>query len=443
MEANLSSKLMDYNAETPASILLVDDEENILSSLRRVFRTEPYTIFTAQNGEEGLAVLQENAIDLIISDMQMPKMNGAEFLEIAALKWPHTVRMLLTGYSDINATIAAINKGHVYRYISKPWDSQDLRLAVKQALEKSYLEKERLRLEKLTQKQNEELSILNSSLEQKVKERTAELNDTLQQLDSTHVQLKKSYISTVKIFSNLVEVREGRNAGHSRRVAHLTLDLAHKLGVQDSTKQTLLFASLLHDIGKISLSDELLNRPYNTLPKNEREDYEKHTTLAQALLISLEPLNDAAILIRSHHERYDGKGFPDGLSADKIPLGARILALANDFDALQIGTLSSQQFSRNQAIDFIKNNRGKRYDPNVVDAFIELVCTEENTEQNENDLCIKSAALKKGMILSRDLVTKDGLLLLSKEYILDEKLIKRIQYQEKILDYDFDIYITK
>jgi len=162
----------DFQAEVPATVLFVDDEANILSSLKRLFRPLGYRIFTAEGGAAGLQVFEQNPIDLVISDMRMPEMNGAEFLEKIRAKWPDAVRILLTGYADVGSTIAAINKGEIYRYIAKPWDDNDIVLTVKHALERKNLELEKQRLEALTLKQNEALKDINANLEAKVRDRT-------------------------------------------------------------------------------------------------------------------------------------------------------------------------------------------------------------------------------------------------------------------------------
>lgn len=149
--------VLPSNGAPPATVLLVDDEQNILSSLRRLFRPEGYRILLAGNGQEGLDVLTQEPVDLVISDMRMPVMDGAQFLEQVAMRWPGTMRILLTGHADITSAIAAINKGSIYKYIGKPWEDNDLKLNVKHALDAKFLEQERKRLEILTRQQNDAL----------------------------------------------------------------------------------------------------------------------------------------------------------------------------------------------------------------------------------------------------------------------------------------------
>ena len=208
------------------TILCVDDEPNILSALRRLFRPQGYTVRVAGGGAEGLTVIDAERIDLIISDMRMPGMDGAAFLAEACKRQPDAVRLLLTGYADMESTIAAINAGHIARYISKPWNDQDVLLTVREALERRALQREKTRLEALTKAQNEELRSLNASLEQKVEARTAELR-------GAHEKLKQNFLTSIRVFSNLIELREGGTVcGHSRRVADVARKLAVKLGLK-------------------------------------------------------------------------------------------------------------------------------------------------------------------------------------------------------------------
>ena len=156
------------------NLLCVDDEPNVLKALNRLFHAADYRIHLAENGEAGLKILQQHPIDLIISDMRMPKMDGAEFLTKAAENWPETVRILLTGYADITATIAAVNQGKIYSYCSKPWEDTELKTLVQNALEQKALREERLRLFATIHQQNQQLNALNASLEEKVEKRTAQ-----------------------------------------------------------------------------------------------------------------------------------------------------------------------------------------------------------------------------------------------------------------------------
>lgn len=414
-----------------ATLLFIDDEANILASLKRLFRPLGYTILTAESGAEALALLEQQPVDLVISDMRMPQMNGAEVLEQIRGKWPDTVRILLTGYADLNSTIAAINRGEIYRYVSKPWEDNEIVLIVRDALERKQLLADKLRLEELTARQNEELKVLNASLEDKVRQRTEELRAALASLALAHDTLKKDYFATIQVFANLMELRKGAMAGHSRRVAQLCRSIAHKMGLAEDDIKTIEAAALLHNIGKIGLPDRLLDKPYMDLAYEERTEFDKHPLRAAAALMALDPLAKAAELIRHHREYYDGAGNASGLRREQIPLGARILLVASDYDALQQGLIAHDKLSPEHVIEMIANGSNKRYDPAVVDVFRELMSRISNHVNITTEFLVTSAQLHEGMLLTRDVVTGNGMLLLLKDSTLNAQHIREIREFER------------
>ena len=416
---------------SPATLLFVDDEANILSSLKRLFRPHGYRIFTAEGGAQALEIMERETVDLVVSDMRMPQMTGAQFLQQVNERWPDCIRILLTGYAEIADTIDAINKGHIYRYISKPWEDNDIVLSIQHALRQKLLEKANQGLEELTRKQNEELRDLNANLEQKVKARTEELRQTMGFLEVAHDKLKKGFITSIRVFSNLIEMREGVMAGHSHRVAELSREIALQMGMKDAEVQDVFLAALLHDVGKIGLPDYLLEKPYNSMTGEERGDFMRHPAQGQMALMALEQLQEAAKLIRCHHEHFNGQGYPDRLQGLEIPPGARIIALANEFDAAQIGTLLGKRLKPAEAILFIQEGSGGRYDPAVVEAFMRVMKA-KNTAGATKELALHADQLKSGMVLSRDLMSNKGELLLSKEHVLNAGLIAQIKGYAKL-----------
>ncbi len=421
----------DTATEHPASLLLVDDESNILASLRRLFRPLGYTIHTAASGAQGLAVLEKEEVDLVISDMRMPEMDGATFLRHVADRWPNVVRILLTGYADLTSTIDAINKGRIYGYFSKPWEDNDIRLAVQQAIEQKYLREERDRLLELTRRQNEELSDLNANLEKKVVARTEELRQTNMFLELAYEQLQTGYYEAIPVFASLAQLREGKGKGHGMRVAELARDIATEMRLDEETIRDIYNAGLLHDIGKIAFPDALLNTAYANMSTMQRKIYEKHPVTGQAILMGLEPLQNTASLIRLHHETFDGKGYPDRIGGDRLPVGARILAVANEYDGLRNGSLLGDDLSMMDAREFIRKRAGQRYDSDVVEVFLRVLERRERGEGRVRELLVKPTELVAGMVLSRDLLSRDGVLLLSRGHRLSEVLVGKIRTFEQ------------
>jgi response regulator RpfG family c-di-GMP phosphodiesterase len=419
MSENESVALPEASSST---ILCVDDEPGILSALRRLFRAKGFQVQIAEGGKAGLALMENQAFDLVISDMRMPEMDGAAFLEQVRLRWPSSIRLLLTGYADIQSVMAAINKGEIYRYIAKPWDDNDILLIVRSALQHRSMEMEQRRLQALISQQNEELKELNAGLEIKVQERTKDLQ-------LANERLKNNFVTSIKVFTSLIELRQKELAGHSRRVADLAKRLAVQLGLDARQSQEIFVAGLLHEIGKVGFEDVLLKTPVVMFTTAQLESYRQFPERAEAVLMPFEELKGAVQIVRSFLERYDGTGHPLGLEGEAIPIGARILAVASDYDGLQIGLLAQRKLDPKRAQESILLGSGRRYDPLVVEAFMALYGAKEPTQVSKDkviEVTVHTRQLTPGMRLSRDLITSSGLLMLTAGHVFDQPVIKKI-----------------
>lgn len=416
--------LATAGATTPAAaphwtLLCVDDEPNILSALKRSLRTENWRVLTAGGGAEALELLARENIDLVISDMRMPVMDGAQLLEQVSQRWPACIRILLTGHADMNATVAAINRGRIFRYLNKPWDDDELRAVVRQGLDLLALERERQRLEVLTQQQNAQLHDANVLLEQRVSERTAELS-------KAHDKVKRSYMTSIKVFSGLLELREGRLAGHGRRVADMARKLANAMGLSDDETHQIFVAGLLHDIGLIGVPDTLLAK---TVARHNAADtalFHRHAEIGEQALLPLEEMQPVAALIRAHHERFNGQGFPDKRAGNDIPMGARILAIVDTFDDLQNGHLVESALTSQEARTVIRHGRGTQFDPEVVDVFLHIT-EPDRPKAPPADVMMTTAQLEPEMVLARDLVSTTGVLMLTAGHVLNPLVIRRVR----------------
>lgn len=425
----------------PGRLLLVDDEPNILTSLRRLLRGEGYEIRTAEGGQIGLELLEQEPADVIISDMRMPGMTGAEFFKQVRERWPDTVRVLLTGFADMSSAVSAINEGGIYSYLDKPWDDAHLLQVVRAALAHKRLIDERNQLLALTAKQNQELSFLNEGLEDAVRARTAELKQASAFLELSNKKLKDSFLTTLRVFSNLIELRQKNLGGHGKRVADLSRKIALRLGLKEQEVNDITVAGLLHDIGKIGWPDEVISKPASVFSPEERRLAMRHPVIAEAALMELENMRNAAKLIRHHHERFDGTGYPDGLAGLLIPLGSRILAVANDYDGLQLGSITQRRRSPSEAATMIREGRGNRYDPSIVDLFASIVDVSLIQEPVEQVLHINLDKLTTGMKLAEDLISHDGVMLLSKGYVLDSTLVAQLRSYEQSAGHKLEITV--
>lgn len=401
----------------PWTVLCVDDEPSILSALRRVLRAEGCRLLIAQGGVEALAILATEAVDVVVSDMRMPGMDGAQLLAQVREQWPGTARILLTGYADMDATIAAINNGQIYRYIHKPWDEHELRLTVRQQLER-----ERLRLQELTQQQNQALQELNVALEARVAERTAELS-------VANERLKRNYLTVIRTFSGLLELRGGVLAGHGKRVGDLARRMGVALELPTEQIQDLFVAGLLHDLGFTAIPENVLTIAQMLLGPAEMNAYRRHPVLAAQALMALEDMQGVIPIVRGHHERFDGKGFPDRLMGTDIPLGARILAVVDHYDDLLHGHITGKPLKPDQAKSLLQRGAGEQFDPDLLALLLRL------TDEQPTQYPLKEVAareLKPGMVIGRDLKTAENVVLLAVGQVLSAGLIQRIQrYEER------------
>lgn len=411
-------------------VLCVDDEPNILAALQRVFRGSGLWVRTASSGAEALGLLAADVYDVVISDMRMPEMNGAELLEAVRLRWPDTARIMLTGFSDASSTLAAINRAEIFRYLAKPWNDEELLHTVAQALERKRLKTERDQLLLQTQEQNQALARLNDELELRVTQRT-------EALAQANLQLHRAWLTSIKVFTGLMETRSGGLAGHGRRVAELARGIARQMRLTEQEQKDVFLGGLLHDVGKLGLPDAVLTKRLRDFSPAELAQYRQHITLGEQALMPLENLQAAASLVRSHHERFDGRGQPDGLHGEQIPLGARILALANDVDNMLNGRHSPLPMPvdvvRQRVIDSSEN----RYDPAVVAAWVALL----NLQAATPDRLLSVTELRPGDVLAQDWTDTNGLLLLAAEQVLDLRLIEQIRKYQAIERQALRLYV--
>lgn len=419
-------------------VLLVDDEPGVLSALRRLLRPTGYRVMTAEGGAQGLELLAANPVDLIISDMRMPNMNGAEFLSRARVLSPETMRILLTGYSEIDSAVRAINEGGIYRYLSKPWDDHDLLLTVQRAIEQRALTREAARLTDLTQLQNERLQLMNAGLETQVEARTEELRQTVLFLEGAQRDLKDNFTNMAQVCASMIELRCGVMGGQSIRVGDLAHRIALACGLSELHAQDILHAGLLHGIGKLSLPDDILDRSLDRLSPEEFKLYHQHPLRAQMVLTPVSQLEQVARIILHQYERYNGRGTPDRLTGDSIPIGSRIVAVARDYVGLQAGEIVKQRIPPEQAVEMIKSQSGLRYDPLVGVRFLAVLKEQQEAPAVRQ---IRSGDLREGMRLADDLLTRRGVLLITRDSTVSAHQVEQIKHFEATEDAPFAIVI--
>ncbi|MBV5341985.1 MAG: response regulator [Deltaproteobacteria bacterium] len=404
--------------EQRVTVLLVDDEENILKSLQRLLIDEDFNIETATCGEAALEKLQtlEN-VGLIVSDQRMPGMNGAEFLGRSREFIPHAQRILLTGYSDINATIEAINKGGAGRYLSKPWDDDELTSAIRDAVELYRQDVEKRRLNVIITQQKEELEAWNTGLKKRLLQTTATIREQSQAIKS--LDEKNLPIILSRTFDNFFEVMGDRSAVHARTVSILVTDVARKMNLDAETVGTFRLAALLHDTGKFGSLSHTHQKHQEDMSESELNDYRQHPGRGEEMFSKVEELAGILPLIRSHHEAFDGSGFPDKLVGEAIPLGARLIAIA---DYLEKSAHSVDRNRADYALMSAKYRGGLLLDPQLIPMFqaiTKIVYFEGRKAATVAEVEIGPTELISGMTISRDVESSSGVLLMQKGSVLD------------------------
>ena len=313
------------------TILIVDDEPDNLALLRRTFRSK-YDVLTATNGKEALEVVNEKGdnISLIVSDQKMPVMQGTEFLAEVNEKYPDIIKMLLTGHSDIDILVDSINKCNLFQYIFKPFEPEELLMTVQSGIDVYELEHKRKRV----------------------------LRD-----------LKELFYTTIKSIASALDAKDAYTHGHSLRVTMYSLILAKYMpNVDDKFKEELETTGLLHDIGKIGISENILCKP-GKLTDEEFEVMKSHTTKGKKLINNIKKLSYISEWLNAHHERWDGQGYPSGLKGEEIPISARIIAIADTYDAMTSSRSYRKALSHEVARDEIIRCSGTQFDPALVEIF--------------------------------------------------------------------------
>lgn len=351
-------------------ILFVDDEPQVLRTLKRFSLTQNWTVFFAESGEAGLDLLRSGQeVDIVVSDMRMPRMSGSEFLQAVKSEFPFCVRMLLTGYSDTDTLKDAINGARIYNYLTKPWDETMLSEVIDGAFRFRKSERERRRLEDLTHDQNRKLCRLALSLDRQVKERTEEIERAKQLLQESHDRKERQFQASLTVLNHLIEWREGRDSGHSRFVVSYAEKLARQLKMRKQDVDDIQLASLYHRIGILGLPDELRTRPVAGFSDSEHALYEKVPVWGEQALVGIPELADAARLIRHQHERIDGGGYPDSLKGVQVPVGSQIIGMLSDYYDCRNGRLVSGLSGADAAGRYIAEHAGSKYDIALVQLF--------------------------------------------------------------------------
>lgn len=407
-------------------VLFVDDEPGIVRACYRVLRNTGVEVLTTVSAFEAVRLAETHEFAVVVSDQRMPEMEGVQLLEKIRELQPDSIRIILTGYADITAAVDAINRGAVYRFLNKPWDDEQLRSTIRLAVEQYQLLHENRRLLALTARQNEELRQLNESLEHRVVERTREVTELSERQEAT---LKGS----LKILTQLMEVNSSTIGHHSRRVADLAVQIGEQMQLSRDEIRQLEVAALLHDVGKLMLPGHLVRKDRSRLTREERTILQQHAIRGEAIIHAIPFLDDAASYVRHHHEQVNGSGYPDQLRGQAIPLGARIIAVADAWDKQLNDRSTFHTQSAPEVLSWIRSHVNEAFDSSVVRA-LEAVFREGDVDDTvvEDIIEVNLADLRPGMILATDIRSDAGALLLPADAKLTAEGIRRLRHIENV-----------
>ncbi len=329
-------------------ILIIDDEPAVFESLEALLATEGYSLSFARNGVEGISRAISLLPDVILLDLMMPGMDGFEVCHHlrSEERLAEVPILMITAFDEREMKLRGLNAG-ADDFLSKPIDRLELRA--------------RLR------------TIIRLDRYRKLNQERARLEQALRELGQSHGKLQQAYDETIQGWSRAMDLRDRETEGHSQRVTEMTVSLARSIGMPDDEIVHLRRGALLHDMGKLGIPDKILHKP-DMLNEEEWVIMRRHPVYAYEMLKGIEYLRPAIDIPYCHHEKWNGKGYPRGLSGEEIPVAARIFMVADIWDAIISDRPYRPARSMEYARNYIRSEAGQHLDPHITEIFLDLYC---------------------------------------------------------------------
>jgi putative nucleotidyltransferase with HDIG domain len=339
--------MTSVNLSSTSQVLIVDDEISFRKVLAIMLEHAAIPCKSAPSGQEALRFLENEPFDAVIADLQMTGMSGMELLAQIRKQYPHIAFLMVTGVDDVRVGIQAMHQG-ADDYLVKPLQLDVVLVSLDRALQRKRLE--------------QEVESYRRRLEEMVAKRTEQLQTAL-------TQVERSYGETLEALGEAIDLRDSQTAGHSRRVALYSIKILTAMGGTERQLRSVAMGAWLHDIGKLATPDAILLKP-GALTEEERRIMQRHAQIGYDLVSRIAFLSEAAEIIFTHHERCDGSGYPQGLNAEQIPLGARIFAVVDTVDAMTSDRPYRRALPFDEARKEIQRGSGSQYDSQVAEAFL-------------------------------------------------------------------------
>ena len=408
------------SSSTPARLLILDDEPTVLTILRETLSREGYHVVTASTPPEALRLVEEQTFSLILTDQRMPQMTGLEFLGRVKEIQPEATRVLMTGVLELNTIIDSINSGEIFRFVVKPWLREELLVTIKNGVQRSELIMRNAELYRTTVAMNEKLAELNRSLEERVV-RESEQN---RQLAALNHALERNLHRSVELCLKTLQTFYPSLGAQARRTHELCIAIAEGLALPVEERQVFELSSLLHDIGLVGIPRRIIKLAQTnptSLNEAERALIEQHPVLGQELAGFVHHLADVGMVIRSHHERFDGLGYPDRLNGDEIPWLSRLLSAAASF--------AENPGNEAEALEAAQRGSGSLFDPEAVRVLIRYR-PRTIVQRKEREVLLSEIA--PGMVLAKGIYTANGLLLVPGGQVMSEACISKLRNHNRV-----------
>lgn len=407
-------------APSPATILIVDDEPVVLTALKFTLEREGFHIVACNSPLKALTILAERDFAVIISDQRMPEMLGLDFLVESRRLRPHASRILITAVLALPTIVDAINKGEIFRFVAKPWLREELVATVRNAVQRHDLVTHNVVLQAETQSLNARLREANAALENKVQD----LEQQRQRLDAANRGLAENYENSLELCRRILTTYDPILGGQAKALVEFANQMSATDSFTEAERHALRAAAWLCDLGLIGVPREML-RAFRSkteqLTDRERMMMHSHPIYGQTLAALVDTRAEVGEVVRAHHERYDGRGYPDGLAGNSIPWPARCLAVA-------VGFVESG-LTKAAAIDNLLAKSGSHYDPEAVRLFLKVSNLVQLPKQVRE---IMLHELEPGMVLANGIYSPHGLLLIGEGQSLSPGTISKIRSHNQV-----------